>query len=151
MRSKSVLKEQMEVYNDLHNLADEIGVDVVSVYYFSKVDKSLVLFASYGLDMDSWGSRINIDKGLVGKCAREMKPLSVKNPMNHPDFYYLPGSGEEKYKTFISFPITEKGELLGVLVIQTIEMRSFRFEEISKMYDIAYKHIPYIYSKAHDL
>ncbi|MCX8029039.1 MAG: GAF domain-containing protein [Brevinematales bacterium] len=151
MKGNVILKEQVEVYEDLSKLAQEISVDVVSVYYFDKADKSLVLFASYGLDRESWGSRIPIDRGLVGKCARDKKPLSVKNPIKHPDFYYLPGSGEEKYQTFISFPIVEKGELLGVMVIQTVEMRNFSFDEIMKMYDTAYKHIPYIYGKIHEI
>lgn len=135
------------LYEKLHSLAQEIDVDVVSVYFFNKSKGSLTLFCSYGLNEESWGSEIPINRGLVGKCAREMKPISIKNPMNHPDFYYLPNSGEEIYKTFIGIPIVEKSNLLGVMVIQTVNMRHFSVDDINKMCHIAYHHIPEIYDE----
>lgn len=145
------IEEQYSVFEELSELADEIKVDVVSLYIFDQKSNSLLLFSSYGLDKKSWGTKIPLSRGLVGKCAREKKPLSVKNPMKHPDFYYVPGSGEEKYSTLIAFPVVDGNNLLGVIVIQTIEMRNYTFDDINRMLDMAYKHIPSLYSKIHSV
>lgn len=105
-------------------------VDVVTIYIYDDSKKELILWCSYDLDKSSWGTRIPITRGLVGKCAREMKPISVKEPFKHPDFYYVPGLGEEKYQSFLAIPIVENGDLKGIFVVQTIEMKFFLSPEI---------------------
>ncbi|GBD02924.1 Phosphoenolpyruvate-dependent phosphotransferase system [bacterium HR19] len=122
--------EKQKVYGKLKEIADILHVDVATIYIYDEKRRELILWCSYGLERDSWGTRIPINRGLVGKCAREMRPISVKEPSKHPDFYYVEGSGEEKYQSFLAIPVTQEGKLLGLFVVQTIEMKFFLSEEI---------------------
>ncbi len=130
----------------LKDIAHFLKVDVVTIYIYDGSKKELILWCSYGLDKSSWGTRIPITRGLVGKCAREMKPISVKEPFKHPDFYYVPGSGEEKYQSFLAIPIVENGDLKGIFVVQTIEMKFFLSPEIRFIWTNADRFIREIFS-----
>ena len=138
--------EKDRLFLKLKDIAHFLGVDVATIYIYDEFRKELILWCSYGLDKASWGTRIPISRGLVGKCAREMKPISVKEPHRHPDFYYVPGSGEEKYQSFLAIPIVKNGDLLGVFVVQTIEMKFFLSHEIKFIWANAEKFITEIFS-----
>ena len=47
-----------------------------------------------------------------------------------PRFKFFSESGEEAYQSFLGVPLIDRGVLQGVLVVQTIEARSFHEDEI---------------------
>ena len=43
----------------------------------------------------------------------------------HPRFKHFPEAGEDLYHSFLGVPMMDRGLLLGILVVQTIEAREF--------------------------
>ena len=43
---------------------------------------------------------------------------------------YFPEAGEDPYQSFLGVPLVDRGVLQGVLVVQTLEARSFPEDEI---------------------
>lgn len=124
----------MALYDELKRLAQTLNLDVLSLYILDAEKKELFLVESYGLYEAAVGSRIPIEKGLVGRCARTGLPVARKNPQEDPDFYYLPGSGEERLHSFLALPIKDtRGELKAIVVAQTINPKVFRISEIEQI------------------
>ena len=70
-------------------VAQDLAVDVCSLYTLDPSAQSLSLLATEGLDHSALGSVMTINQGLTGKVARTMKPLAVKQPHQHPDYFYV--------------------------------------------------------------
>lgn len=103
-------------------IADKFCVDVCSIYVFDGDKNCLSLAATVGLSEEMVGKiSMSLHEGLTGLVIEEMKPIFVKNPALHPRYKYFEGSGEEKYHSFLGLPLIYHGEVLGVLVIQTVE------------------------------
>jgi len=105
--------------------------DVCSVYLLEPDRLHLVLSATIGLDPSSVGHvRMRLNEGLVGLVAEQLRPQVVVDATVHPRFKYFPGAGEERYHSFLGVPMIDRGLLLGVLVVQTIEPREFSRDDV---------------------
>jgi phosphotransferase system enzyme I (PtsP) len=120
------------VGNDLH-------ADVCSIYLFDQAKEWLVLSGTVGLNLESVGNvRMSIDEGLTGLTAREKRPVIVAcDADQHPSFRYFPESGEDRYESFLGVPIVAGDEVIGVLVVQTVESRMFANEEVGALVEHA--------------
>lgn len=105
--------------------------DVCSVYLLKSDRLNLVLAATVGLNPSSVG-RISmpLSEGLVGLVAQELRPIVVKEAPSHPRFRYFPEAGEDPYHSFLGIPLSDRGLLQGVLVLQTFEPRIFSDETL---------------------
>ena len=57
-------------------------------------------------------SRLKLGEGLVGTDrARRRQPLNLADARSHPDFKYLPETGEEVYTSFLGVPILRLGRV----------------------------------------
>ncbi len=121
----------------LKQAAETLGVDVCTLYEADHRRRELILIGSYGLAESSIGYRLSFDTGITGAVARTMVPISSKDPMRHPEFHLVEGSGEEKYRSYLGVPVMDFGQLDGVFVVQTIKSRIFRISEIEKLYAIS--------------
>ncbi len=111
---------------------------VCSVYVLEPDRGELVLAATVGLKPEGVGHvRMQIDEGLTGLVAERMEPVMVPDAFIHPRFKYFPESGEEAYRSFLGVPLVEGGELLGVLVVQTAETRTFSQNEVRMLVTVA--------------
>jgi len=112
-----------ETLHDIAKLiADKFCVDVCSIYVFDGDKDCLSLVATVGLREEMVGKIcMGVHESLTGLVLEEMKPVFVKNPVLHPRYKFFEGSGEEKYHSFLGLPLVYHGEILGVLVIQTLE------------------------------
>jgi starch phosphorylase len=63
---------------------------------------------------------------------------------NHPRFKYFSEAGEDAYQSFLGVPLIDRGVLQGVLVVQTIEVRNFREEEVRMLIDAAAQVAPIV-------
>ncbi len=100
--------------------------DVCSVYLLEPDRANLVLAATCGLRPESVGRvRMRLSEGLAGLVAEQMRPQVFADATMHPRFKYFPEAGEDRYRSFAGVPIVDRGVLQGVLVVQTIEPRSF--------------------------
>lgn len=94
-------------------------------------EKELVLAATVGLNEDSIGQiRMKTGEGLTGQVALRSEPLMVEDAFGHPDFKYFPDSGEDQYRSFLGIPLRDGGAMVGVLVAQTVETRTWSPSEI---------------------
>jgi signal transduction protein with GAF and PtsI domain len=105
--------------------------DVCSVYLLEPDRVQLVLSATIGLHPSSVRRvRMRLDEGLVGLVAEQLQPQVVADAVTHPRFKYFPETGEHLYHSFLGVPIVDRGLLQGVLVVQTVESRSFSTDEV---------------------
>jgi phosphotransferase system enzyme I (PtsP) len=111
---------------------------VCSVYLLEPSARELVLAATVGLDPSAVGRvRMRLDEGLTGLTAEKMAPVMVADARQHPRFKYFPETGEDPYHSFLGVPLVEGGALQGVLVVQTVEPRTFDPSEIRTLVTVA--------------
>jgi starch phosphorylase len=112
-------------------IAKRFETDVCSAYLLEPDRANLVLAATVGLRRECIGNlRMAIHEGLAGLVAEQVGPVAVEQAQSHPRFKYFPEAGEDAYQSFLGVPLIERGVLQGVLVVQTLEPRVFREDEI---------------------
>ena len=110
-------------------IAQSMAAEVCSVYLMRGQD-TLELSATEGLKREAVGrSKLKLGEGLVGVTAREGRPVITAKAREHPDFRYLPETGEEIYSSFLGVPIQKLGKTMGVLVVQNERAVSYREED----------------------
>lgn len=126
-------------------IARRSQTDVCSVYLLEPDRSHLVLAATVGLRPQSVGKlRLAISEGLVGAVAELVRPIAVEEVSSHPRFKYFPEVGEEPYHSFLGVPLINRGVLLGVLDVQTIERRAFSDEEVRMLLEAAAQVAPIV-------
>ena len=78
-------------------------------------------------------------EGLTGLVVRERRIVAVREPQEHPLYRYFKETGEERFHSFFGVPLLDRGEPVGVLVLQTREPRDFTAVETSALSSIAYQ------------
>jgi glycogen phosphorylase len=112
-------------------IAKRFQTDVCSAYLLEPDRANLVLAATVGLRRECIGNlRMAISEGLAGLVAEKVRPVGVEQAHSHPRFKYFPEAGEDAYQSFLGVPLIDRGVLQGVLVVQTVEPRVFREDEI---------------------
>jgi glycogen phosphorylase len=126
-------------------IAKRFETDVCSAYLLEPDRANLVLAATVGLRRECIGIlRMAIHEGLAGLVAEEVRPVAVEQPQNHPRFKYFGEAGEDAYQSFLGVPLIDRGILHGVLVVQTVEPRVFREDEIQMLYEAAAQVAPVV-------
>jgi len=112
-------------------IAKRFETDVCSAYLLEPDRANLVLAATVGLRRECIGNlRMAIHEGLAGLVAEQVRPVAVEQAQSHPRFKYFREAGEDAYQSFLGVPLIDRGVLQGVLVVQTLEPRLFREDEI---------------------
>jgi signal transduction protein with GAF and PtsI domain len=110
-------------------LARQLNASVCNIYILE--DKELVLKATHGFEQEQIGQiRLKIGEGITGTVAKDMQPLNLTRASQDPRYKVFPELNEEKYNSMLSFPITDKKDVYGVINLQTTSMRSFPEDEI---------------------
>src|SRR5712671_1633637 len=126
-------------------IARRFGTDVCSAYLLEPDRANLVLAATIGLRRECIGTlRMGIHEGLAGLVAEEVRPVAVEKVKNHPRFKYFREAGEDDYQSFLGVPLIDRGVLQGVLILQTIEPRVFRTDEIRALVEAAAQVAPVV-------
>lgn len=119
--------------------------DVCSVYLLEPGQGELVLGATVGLKPEGVGRvRMRVDEGLTGLVAEKMAPVMVDDAFAHARFKYFPEAGEDPYHSFLGVPLVEGGTLQGVLVVQTVEPRTFSANETRMLVAVAAQLAPLV-------
>src|SRR5579862_4882170 len=120
--------------NIVHLIQTRFGTDVCSVYLLEPDRANLVLAATIGLRPESVGRvRMHVSEGLAGLVAQQLKPQCVADATTHPRFKYFREAGEDPYHGFLGVPVLDRGLLQGVLVVQTVEPRTFEPDDVRMM------------------
>jgi glycogen phosphorylase len=126
-------------------IAKRFQTDVCSAYLLEPDRANLVLAATLGLRPQCIGTlRMGIHEGLAGLVAEEVRPVAVAQVKNHPRFKYFREAGEDAYQSFLGVPLIDRGVLQGALIVQTIEARVFREDEIRMLAEAAAQVAPVV-------
>ena len=126
-------------------IARRFQTDVCSAYLLEPDRANLVLAATLGLRPQCIGTlRMPIHEGLSGLVAEEVRPVAVEQVKTHPRFKYFREAGEDDYQSFLGVPLIDQGVLQGVLVVQTIEARIFRENEVRMLAEAASQVAPVV-------
>jgi len=126
-------------------IAKRFDTDVCSAYLLEPDRANLVLAATVGLRRECIGHlRMAIHEGLAGLVAEQVRPVAVEQAHTHPRFKYFPEAGEDEYQSFLGVPLIDRGVLQGVLIVQTMEPRLFREEEIQMLTEAAAQVAPVV-------
>ncbi len=120
-----------EVQRIVEVIARSLAMEVCSIYIYDAGRQELVLWATQGLDPSSIGQiKMHVGEGLTGIVVRKLQPVMAEDARAHPSYKYFPDSGEEKFHSFLGIPVVERGELLGVMTVQTTRRRRFTPAEV---------------------
>src|ERR1700677_643932 len=126
-------------------IAGRFQTDVCSAYLLEPDRANLVLAATLGLRPNCIGTlRMALNEGLAGLVAEQVRPVAVEHAPAHPRFKYFSEAGEESYQSFCGVPLIDQGVLQGVLVVQTIEARTFTDEEVQMLVEAAAQGAPVV-------
>jgi phosphotransferase system enzyme I (PtsP) len=118
-------------------IANEMRCDVCSVY-MRRAGDVLELFANIGLNPSSVHlTRLEVGQGLVGEIAATAVPLNLADAQHHPKFAYRPETGEEIYHGFVGVPILQSGNVVGVLVVQDRQEKTFSEDQVEVLQTVA--------------
>ena len=113
-------------------VSSHMQTDVCSVYLFDEERDSLVLQATEGLNPDMVGTlTLATGEGLTGLALKELRPIREGRGTDNPYFKPIPGSGEERFQSFLAVPIIRGIRRVGVLVLQ--DERASRFSKSDAM------------------
>ncbi len=129
-------------------IKERFQTDVCSVYLLEPDRVSLVLAATIGLRPGSVGQvRMRVTEGLVGLVAERLEPQVVADATTHPRFKYFPETGEDPHHSFLGVPVIDHGLLQGILVVQTVEARTYTTEDV-RMLTMAGRQLAPVVSEA---
>ncbi|UDQ98564.1 phosphoenolpyruvate--protein phosphotransferase [Lentisphaerota bacterium WC36G] len=107
-------------------LAENLGVEVCSIYEYINTNDKLLLVASYGLDQEAINQiTLSPGVGITGKCFKDNKVINVGDIKKNIDFHYFSNIGEDKFMSFLAVPLNIGGRRLGVLTMQCRENKPF--------------------------
>jgi phosphotransferase system enzyme I (PtsI)/phosphotransferase system enzyme I (PtsP) len=112
--------------------------DVCSIYLSDTQCEDWVLVATEGLSGSAVGKiRMRSGEGLVGHICKTQHLLNLDNCSKHKSYRYFPESGEEQFSGFLGVPIISFRNMIGVLVVQNLNVRRFSEEEEAFLITIA--------------
>jgi phosphotransferase system, enzyme I, PtsP len=130
-----IVARSHDLHETLGNVVDLVGkrldADACSIYLVEADLKLLTLSATNGLNRESIGRvQLPLGQGLVGLAAQLRAPVVSDDAQSHPHYKYFPETGEERFSTLVAVPLLMRGVTIGVLVIQTVEKRTFEPHDV---------------------
>lgn len=115
-----------------------MNTDVCSVYLYDRQHQHYVLMDTLGLNIAAVGRvKLSRDEGLIGYVGKMEEPLNLAEATTHPNYLYIPVTGEERYHGFLGVPLMHQAKPLGVLVVQQKAQRVFSQSEEAFLVTIA--------------
>ncbi len=117
-------------------IGEALSSEVCSIYLLR--DGALELFATRGLNQAAVHiTRLSLGEGLVGTIAENVETLNLDQAAAHPNFRYVPETGEERFHSFAGVPIVRSERAVGVLAVQHVEPRKYEEVEIEALQTVA--------------
>ncbi len=115
-----------------------MGVEVCSFYLPDRERMRLTLAATNGLDRSQVGKvSLAWGEGITGRVAASQVPIAVADVTKDDRFSWVRGFDVEALAGFLSVPLIWHGEVVGVLNVQTRDVRAFTLDEIEFLRTIA--------------
>ncbi len=117
-------------------IGEALSSEVCSIYLLR--DGALELFATRGLNQAAVHvTRLGYGEGLVGTIAENVETLNLDEAAAHPNFRYIPETGEERFHSFAGVPIVRAERAVGVMAVQHVEPRKYEEVEIEALQTVA--------------
>jgi signal transduction histidine kinase len=128
--------ELMRTLVDRTTLA--LGVEVCSFYLLNRDGQRLTLAATNGLDPDQVGRvSLALGEGLTGRAAEAREPVQSTDVTVDPRFSWVRGFDIHGLHAMLSVPLVWNEAVVGVLNVQTTEIREFTREDVDLLLTIA--------------
>lgn len=112
--------------------------EVSSLYLVERQAGVLRLAATNGLDRRWIGkATLRIGEGITGWVANARVPLAVRDVRNEPRFKWVRAVDQERFTSMLSVPLIIRDEVIGVMNVQTVDLREFLRSEIAFLQTIA--------------
>ncbi len=140
----SIILHSHDLQDTLDNIvtlvAKRMGSDVCSIYLLEKDGETLTLKATKGLSKTSVNRvSMKVHEGLCGLAVETREMVMTDNAPAHPRFKYFKEAKEERFLSFLGLPLFEHKAPIGVIVVQTREIRRFSDDEISVLRTITFQ------------
>ena len=110
-------------------MAEQLKVSVCTIYLLD--GNELVMAATHGFDSAFVGKiRIRVGEGITGTVAKTGEYLALTNASHDPRYKQFSELQEEKYNSMLSFPISDKNGVAGVINLNATSMKKFQEDEI---------------------
>ena len=127
----------VKLENIVRLIAEQMSADAAS-FYIAVDGSRLELFAAYGLNPEAQHRvSFRFGEGLTGEVAQNNRTLNVADAWSHPKFAHKPELGEEQYKSFLGVPLIRWSRSIGVLSVQTREIREFSSLDVEILETVA--------------
>jgi two-component system, OmpR family, sensor histidine kinase KdpD len=115
-----------------------MGVEVCSFYLADHERTRLTLAATNGLDRSQVG-KVSLEwgQGITGRVAATRQPIAVPDVTKDPRFAWVRGFDIESLTGMLSVPLEWHDQVVGVLNVQTRDVREFGRDEIAFLRTIA--------------
>ncbi|MEO0062913.1 MAG: hypothetical protein RLZZ08_1473 [Pseudomonadota bacterium] len=135
-----VMASRLHAQGKLNQVVDIIGEaldsEVCSIYLLR--EGMLELYATRGLNQAAVHvTRLGVGEGLTGTIAQNIETLNLAEAATHPEFQYVPETGEEKFHSFAGVPIVRRQRSIGVLTVQHVEPRRYEDVELEALQTVA--------------
>ena len=140
-RLRDIMQERTSAQDRLDRLvtliANNMVAEVCSIYLM-RSGGELELFATEGLNKKAvHTARLKKGEGLIGDIALNARPLNLPDAQSHPNFVFLPETGEAPFQSLMGVPILRDGLCLGVVAVQNKTRRLYDEEEVEALQTIA--------------
>jgi phosphotransferase system enzyme I (PtsP) len=127
---------QAKLNHVVNIIGEALSSEVCSIYLLR--EGALELFATRGLNETAVHvTRLGLGEGLVGTIAENVETLNLDEAASHPNFRYMPETGEERFHSFAGVPIVRSERAVGVLSVQHSEPRRYEEVEIEALQTVA--------------
>ncbi len=127
---------QAKLNHVVNIIGEALSSEVCSIYLLR--DGALELFATRGLNEAAVHvTRLGLGEGLVGTIAENVETLNLDEAAAHPNFRYMPETGEERFHSFAGVPIVRSERAVGVLSVQHSDPRKYEEVEIEALQTVA--------------
>jgi signal transduction histidine kinase len=110
---------------------EALGVEVCSFYLADRASTRLTLAATNGLDRSQVGKvSLGFGEGITGRVAATREPIAVDDVTVDPRFAWVRGFDIEGLAGMLSVPLIWHDRVVGVLNVQSRDMRHFRDDEV---------------------
>lgn len=107
-------------------IARLMGTEVATLYAYDRDRQRLVLAATHGLARSAIGFvTLALGEGISGEAALRRAPVAAEDVTGNPQFKIIPGFDQSGYRSILAVPVCHRGDLLGVLNVQTTNPRGY--------------------------
>jgi phosphotransferase system enzyme I (PtsP) len=112
-------------------LAENLNVDVCSIYIYDNKENTLSLKATHGLNPNSIGKiKLQPGAGITGTAFAQAEAINLASADEYEKYQFFPNSGEDKFKAFLACPLIIGSKNLGVLNLQKVTSGQFPDEVV---------------------